>query len=246
MNLILFEKQLDALRLADDDPRALHIRNVLKMSVGDELYVGVINGVRGKARIVSAHAGNLEFKVSWESDVPQLHPLTLLIGLPRPQSARAILREGASLGFEKIGFFGAEKGERSYARSRLWQEGEWRELLELGAAQAFNTRLPEVTHHDSLVAALQAEPMTSSCRIALDPYEARTSLADGEVRLPAVLAIGAERGWSGAERDALRTAKFTLAHMGDRVLRSESACLAAAAILLARGGGLTPGWGQTP
>jgi RsmE family RNA methyltransferase len=244
MNLILFEKQLDVLQLDADDPRASHIRDVLKMDVGDELYVGVIDGVRGKAKIVGASAGSLELAVSWESDAPQLHPLTLLVGLPRPQTARAILREGASLGFEKMVFFAAEKGERSYAQSRLWHDGEWQSLLELGAAQAFNTRLPHVTHHDSLVDALQAESLTSSCRMALDLYEAETSLADGDVRLPAVLAIGAERGWSSAERDALKTSEFTFAHLGDRVLRSESACIAAAAILLARGGGLTPGWGQ--
>ena len=244
MNLILFEEQTDVLRLADADPRAQHIRKVLKMGVGDELYVGVIDGVRGKARITKSAPGFLEFEVFWEDEVPQLQPLILLVGLPRPQTARVILREGASLGFEKILFFGAEKGEPSYAQSKLWKDGESHELLKLGAAQAFNTRLPEVTHRDSLLQALQDELLAPSCRIALDLYEAGISLAESPLRLPAILAIGAERGWSSTERDALRASGFTFAHLGDRVLRSETACLAAGAILLANGGGMTSGWGQ--
>ena len=244
VNLILFEEQLDVLRLAESDPRTQHIRKVLKMGVGDELYVGVIDGVRGKARIMKSDSGLLELEVSWEDEVPHLQPLILLAGLPRPQTARVILREGASLGFEKMVFFGAERGEPSYSQSNFWTDGECHELLKRGAAQAFNTRLPEVTHHDSLVRALQDELLAPPCRFALDLYEARISLAESPVRLPAILAIGAERGWSSTERDALRASGFTFAHLGDRVLRSESASLAAGAILLANGGGMTSGWGQ--
>ena len=159
MNLILFEKQSDLLRLADNDSRALHIRNILKMSEGDELYVGVVDGVRGKARIVKSAVGFLELEVSWESELPSFRPLTLLAGLPRPQTARVILREAASLGFEKMVFFDAEKGEPSYAKSRLWQSHEWHELLKHGAAQAFNTRIPKVVRYDSLSHALREESL---------------------------------------------------------------------------------------
>ncbi|HEY1848006.1 MAG TPA: RsmE family RNA methyltransferase, partial [Opitutaceae bacterium] len=44
------------------------------------------------------------------------------------------------------------------------------------------------------------------------------------------LAFGPERGWSGAERDLLRARGFTLAHLGTRVLRTETAVVAALAI----------------
>ena len=244
MNLILFEQKADVLRLAGEDSRALHIRNTLKMSEGDELYVGVVNDVRGKAKIIKLDLDSIELEVAWESDVPPLHRLTLLAGLPRPQTARIILREAASMGFEKLLFFGAEKGESSYAQSHIWRESDCRELLKLGAAQAFNTRIPQVICYDSLDHALDEESLDAYCKMALDLYEASVSLADCAIQLPAILAIGAERGWSPAERNTLKKADFALTHMGDRVLRSETACLAAAAILLAKGGGLTPGWGQ--
>jgi RsmE family RNA methyltransferase len=48
-----------------------------------------------------------------------------------------------------------------------------------------------------------------------------------------VLAIGPERGWGPRDRDGLRAAGFALAHLGPRVLRSETAVVAALAILRA-------------
>ena len=73
-------------------------------------------------------------------------------------------------------------------------------------------------------------------RLALDNYEATAPL--GEAVLPrgahVTLAIGGERGWSAAERSLLRAQGFALAHLGARVLRTETAVTAALAIVRAR------------
>jgi RsmE family RNA methyltransferase len=50
------------------------------------------------------------------------------------------------------------------------------------------------------------------------------------------LAFGPERGWSGAERAALRDAGFALVHLGPRVLRLETAVIAAMALLKGKRG----------
>ncbi|HEY9248909.1 MAG TPA: 16S rRNA (uracil(1498)-N(3))-methyltransferase, partial [Rariglobus sp.] len=77
-------------------------------------------------------------------------------------------------------------------------------------------------------------------RFALDNYEATTALR-AEILNPksqilngTVLALGPERGFGPADRDALRAAGFTLAHLGSRVLRVETAVVAALAITCAR------------
>jgi RsmE family RNA methyltransferase len=49
-----------------------------------------------------------------------------------------------------------------------------------------------------------------------------------------VLAFGAERGWSAAERALLRESGFTFAHLGERVLRTETACLVAITLIRAK------------
>jgi RsmE family RNA methyltransferase len=70
-------------------------------------------------------------------------------------------------------------------------------------------------------------------RIALDNYEAGRGLA-GVVPIPPVMiAIGPERGWSAGERDLLRGLGFEMRHLGSRVLRTETACVAAVAIVKA-------------
>ncbi len=231
MNLILFDDPQAYRVLSGDDPRAVHVRDVLKMSVGDCFDVGLVNGPRGKATITADDDGAMTLDIVWGQTPPAPHPVTLLIGLPRPQTARKILQECTSLGVAAIHTFRSDKAEASYARSRLWHTSEWRRHLIRGAEQAFTTHIPEVRHHPTLATAVtQVEPETD--RIALDVYEADRRL--GETLLEhnrAFLAIGPERGWSAAERDVLRAAHFTLAHLGPRVLRTETACLTAISIV---------------
>jgi RsmE family RNA methyltransferase len=159
----------------------------------------------------------------------------LLIGLPRPQTARKILQEATALGVGALHFFTAEKAEPSYARSTLWTSGEWRRHLIAGAEQAFCTRLPELTHGHTLSAALEKTPPAAT-RLALDHYEATASLGHGQplAGSSVVLALGSERGWSAAERDFLRAKNFSLVHLGSRVLRTETAVVAAVALVKAR------------
>jgi 16S rRNA U1498 N3-methylase RsmE len=47
-----------------------------------------------------------------------------------------------------------------------------------------------------------------------------------------VLAVGSERGWSDAEREKLEAAGFLRLSMGERALRTETACVAAAVLAL--------------
>jgi RsmE family RNA methyltransferase len=49
-----------------------------------------------------------------------------------------------------------------------------------------------------------------------------------------VLALGPERGWGPADRAALRAHGFTLVHLGPRVLRSETAVVAALTLVRAQ------------
>ncbi len=241
MNLLLFQRAELGWPLPAADPRARHLRTVLRRAVGEEFDLGVIDGPRGKGRVTALPAdGSVAFAATLGAEPPPLAPLHLVIGLPRPQTARKILQEGTALGVGALHFVGTGRADPSYAQSTLWSSGEWRTHLVEGAQQAFCTRLPAVTVGPPLAAAL-AELPPDALRLALDNYEAAAGLAD--FALPAaapraVLALGPERGWDGADRAALRAAGFTLVHLGPRVLRLETATVAAVAILKARLGWL--------
>ncbi|MSU66709.1 MAG: 16S rRNA (uracil(1498)-N(3))-methyltransferase [Opitutus sp.] len=235
VNLILFEAHELAVPLPREDRRAAHILTVLRRGVGDTFDAGLVNGPRGKATLIAIEATTLTLTFHGETVPAQPDPITLIVGLPRPATARDILRETAALGVAAIHFVATEKGEPSYAQSTLWSSDEWRQLLLAGAAQAFDTRIPGVSHGKALAETIAALPMGSR-RIALDNYEAPAALGRLELAKdsPVVVAIGSERGWSAAERATLRAEGFDLAHLGPRVLRVETATIAAVSIIRAK------------
>ncbi len=241
MNLILFEPAEIDRPLPRSDPRAVHLLQVLRRTEGDTFDAGVVNGRRGKGTLAAVTPDGLALSFTWEAGAPPpLDPITLVVGLPRPQTARDILRDGTSLGVAAMHFVLTEKCEPSYAHSTLWTSDEWRRQLVAGAEQAFDTRLPEVTHGRHLRDVIGASP-GGTLRLALDHYEAAQAMArwqpdadPGALPPAIVLAFGPERGWSNAERAWLRGAGFTLAHLGARVLRTEVAVTAAVTLVKAR------------
>ncbi|HLF78443.1 MAG TPA: 16S rRNA (uracil(1498)-N(3))-methyltransferase [Dehalococcoidia bacterium] len=233
VNIILFEPSETLAPLPRKDLRAVHILKVLRLNPGDVFSAGLIDGPRGQATLVTITDDALTLSFVWGEEPPPLDPITLLIGLPRPQTARKILHEATSLGVEALHFVRTELGEASYASSVLWSSNEWRRHLIDGAQQAFCTRLPRVVHSRWLSQALAKLP-PESCRLALDNYEASIALSKVDAKAPAVLAIGPERGWTDRERQSLRDAGFELVHLGRRILRTETACVAGITLLKAR------------
>jgi 16S rRNA (uracil1498-N3)-methyltransferase len=241
VNLILFApSELDR-PLAGGDPRARHLREVLRRQPGAVFDLGLVDGARGEGRVEAIGPdGSIQFSYSLGAAPPPLSPLRLIVGLPRPQTARKILQEGTTLGVAALHFVATARADANYARSTLWSSGEWRTHLLDGAQQAFCTRLPAVQWDQTLATTVDALP-AAGWRLALDNYEATAALAT--VPLPAatggaVLALGPERGWDVKDRALLRNAGFTLVHLGARVLRTETACVAAVAVLKARLGWL--------
>jgi len=237
VNLILFEPHELNAPLPRRDRRASHLLEVLRRRVGDSFDAGLVNGPRGRATLTGIDPDGIALTFSWGPAPAPLEPITLLVGLPRPQTARDVLREMTALGVACIHFVVTSKGEPGYAASTLWSSGEWRRLLIAGAEQAFATQLPDVTRGRTLAEAL-AELPAGGTRVALDNYESTGAL--GGLSRPddsaVILAVGPERGWSADDRTALRAHQFALVDLGPRILRVETAAIAAVAILRASRG----------
>jgi len=213
------------------DARARHLRDTVGLSVGGSFHVGIESGLRGIATITSLEP-KLTFVVAWEKTPQARLPLTVLIGLPRPQTAKKVLHDLASLGAARLVFFESEKGDPGYLTSSLWKDSEWREHVLKGTEQACSTLVPEVKRVGSLAEAI-ALVDGPAWKLALDPYEAAGAPELSAPASVAVLAIGPERGFGDGERAALRKAGFVFAHLGDRILRVEAAALVGGALMLA-------------
>jgi RsmE family RNA methyltransferase len=170
------------------------------------------------------------------------------VGFPRPIQLRRLLRDLSSLGVEAVDLLGTELGEKSYRDTKLLQDGGAKEALIEGAVQARDTTIPELSVYISLEDWLRERPWdkgaSGSARplpilAAADNVRPEGAMARlSPMRGPMVLAVGAERGWSDRERDALEAAGFLRLSLGSRALRTETACVAAAVLALEKIGEL--------
>lgn len=233
MNRVLFESKQTIITLVGTDPRAVHLRTVLRVQPGDAVRVGVINGPTGTAVVQSTDSQTITLRAQWDETVPQWLPLTLLIGHPRPPVLRRILVDAASIGVCAVHVFHATLGERSYFQSSLWQELP--EVLREGAMQGGNTAVPEVFAHRTLDNALSQIAKHSlryfgACAADVvgppPPVVLTAALQDAIASdAPVALAIGSDRGWVAAECEVLLKAGFKPLTLGPAALRTEAAAV---------------------
>lgn len=118
------------------------------------------------------------------------------------------------------------------ARRRL---DHWRNVVIAACEQCGRNRIPEVSPLAALLPWL-GQPL-SGLRLVLDP-EAASGTAELPVHAPEAitLLIGSEGGFAPHERAAIERAGFRPLRLGPRVLRTETAPLAALAVLQSRWG----------
>lgn len=237
LNILLISEKVSFLNLPADGETGSHITRVLNAQEGDSIDIGVRNGPKGKATLLSLNKQNLKLSIKWDDDHPtDLFPISLLVGLSRPQTCRKILEQASALGVSNMHFFVSDKSEPSYRDSRLWKTKEWEEKIQKGVEQAFSTFIPECKIWSNLDECL-ASQSGSSIRIALDNYESSGTFPCSPQRDKIdhyTIAVGAERGWSDNERQRLRNSGFLLLSLGPRVLRQETAVVVALGQVLGR------------
>lgn len=247
MNICLFSQEEISNPLDIQDERAQHILKILHKKEGESFSAGIIGGQAGTAVITKIiteekksadgkktfKGGKIFFKFTPISDGKKLYPLKMIIGFPRPIQLKRLLRDMASLGVQEVHLTGTELGEKSYLKSDLAEKGEAEKFLIDGSVQAGSTQIPRLFIHQSLKSCLEQIPLEGSL-FALDNIEPDKSLSSA-LKLPSskvVAAIGSERGWTNSERNLFRQNGFKILSMGKRILRTETAATAAAALIL--------------
>jgi 16S rRNA (uracil1498-N3)-methyltransferase len=240
LNILILEEAEVGATIPRADRRWEHIQKVLKKGPGDRLDAGIADGPLGSATVRSLSDKALVLDFEAEREAPPLAPIRLLLGFPRPIQAARILKDLTSLGVAEIRLMGTELGEKSYAQSSIFKNKDFRGSLIEGAEQAGNPRLPIVLTHWSLAACLKAieadvaSGVASGGRIFLHPYGQPERMSEGVgLTAPLTLAIGSERGWTETELELLRSSGFVARGLGDRILKTETAALAATVLALA-------------
>lgn len=208
--------------------RHQHIREILKSSVGDTLCVGLLGGKIGKGRIADIDDKSVKMAVTLQKNPPAPLPVTLVLALPRPIVLNRILGHVTALGVKKIFLIHSKRVEKSYWKSPVLEKASIQEQLILGLEQAKDTVLPEVFLRTKFKPFVEDElPRLAKGRHAFvaDP-QAQNPAPRGQ-KGRALLALGPEGGFIPYEVELLKKAGCQPVHFGRRILRVETAVIAA-------------------
>lgn len=201
-----------------------HIHETLKLKEGDTIQLGLENAQLGLGHLTMLSKDEARVSIEWTETPPVALPLTLFIALPRPKMLKRIIQTVATMGVKELYFINSWKVEKSYWQSPWLRDEKIRENCIMGLEQAKDTIMPNIHLRkrfkpfveDELPAlikesrALLAHPGTSkACPIALKEQVS--------------LAIGPEGGFTPYEVEKLEEAGFESVHLGQRILRVETA-----------------------
>ena len=220
--------------------RARHLRDVLRVQPGDQVRAGVVNGGIGACTVVALGPDTVTLQCRF--DVMPVRPsVDLLLALPRPKVMQRLWAQIAALGVGQIILTNATRVERNYFDSHVLEPDNYRPLLLEGLRQARDTRLPDVSIHRRLKVLLEDDlddRCPSGARLVAHPASRESFTAAlgtnpsherGTTRT--LLAVGPEGGWTEFELHLLAAHGFVAVGMGERTLRSDTACVALLALL---------------
>lgn len=232
-------------RVALDSATARHLLHVLRLRPGAPLavfngeggeYQGILESVAGGQAVV-----RLERFVAREAESPLR--ITLAQGISRGERMDFTLQKAVELGVARIVPLFTEycqvrlAGERLERRHRHWQG-----IIAGATAQCGRTRLPVLERATSLTDWLarpgHAGDAESGLKLMLEPRARQTLAQIPRATGPVTLLIGPEGGLSAAEETAARHAGFIGLRLGPRILRTETAGMAALSALQALWGDL--------
>ena len=133
MNILTFEsKEIEFDKIRISDYRARHLKDVLKVSEGQEIRVGVIGKGIGKAIIEIIDGQSVVLKISELTDRQNILNINLVLALPRPQTLKKVLELVGCYSVASLTLIDAVKVEKSYFQSSVLNEEQIKKHLLLG------------------------------------------------------------------------------------------------------------------
>ncbi len=236
MNLLLVEtSEIDGGVALIRGRRARHAHRVLGARPGDELRIGVARGGVGRAEVLDAEPERLRLALKELSEPPAEPPIDLVLALPRPKAVGRVLQAVASMGVRRVDLVNAWRVDKTYFSSRRLDPEALAHECWLGCEQGAHTYLPEVKLHPLLMPflheSLAPRAKTRPILVFEPRAEAPLEHAMGPGTRSAVALIGPEGGWIHRELAALERLGGLAVSLGERVLRTEVAAVAALAQL---------------
>lgn len=228
MNLLILETEqlLDEQTALANPRQTQHIDKVLRLADGDRIQVGLVNGNMGYGQAVRSTRGiEIRHMLLTTPPPPQL-PLTILLGMPRPQMLKRILQTVACLGVRQLVFFQSARVEKSFWQSPSATEAAIKDQLLLGLEQGVATQLPIVRQYQRFRPFIEDVVPTmvrQGNALIAHPGGAALAAPSADKQREMVIAVGPEGGFMDQEVEQFIKLGFMSVHLGKRILKVETA-----------------------
>lgn len=215
-----------------------HIRNVLRMKPGERVRISTRTGSNYLCSITQVEEMSIAAQILETMAGTELpNRIVLFQGLPKADKMELIIQKAVELGAAEIVpvsmkncvvKLDAKKAENKVKR--------WQQIVESAAKQSKRSLIPAV--HEVL-SYREAVAYAAECDVRLVPYENEQGMAGTKTMIEAIVPgesiavfIGPEGGFDESEIAEARDAGMKTISLGNRILRTETAGLAALSILM--------------
>ncbi len=219
---------------------AAHVARVLRLVAGDALVLFDGAGQEAAATIAEIRGSSVHVNVTVPAVVDRESPLslTLVQGVSRGERMDLVMQKATELGVARLIPVMTERSvvklDAAQAAKRLQH---WQGVVAAACEQSGRAWLPEVLPPQPLLKWLAQPAKEGEQRFLLHPGSS-TRARDLPALRSATLLIGPEGGLAPQEREAALQSGFQDLSLGPRILRTETAALAALAALQAVAGDL--------
>jgi 16S rRNA (uracil1498-N3)-methyltransferase len=219
-------------------PQAEHMARVLRAQPGMEADV-VAGGHVFHAQVVAVSPGEVRFNLIAELEADPALPITLVISIFKFDHMEWAIEKATELGVAAIAPVIARRTDAHLAHAADKRAERWRRIAHEAAKQSRRCDVPVIYEPEPLLARVRV-PSTATTRVVLAEQERSTTLRAvveeavkaAQNQMPTLeLAFGPEGGWASEEEALFDANGWRAASLGPRILRAETAAIAALAVV---------------
>ncbi|HEX7332716.1 MAG TPA: 16S rRNA (uracil(1498)-N(3))-methyltransferase [Pyrinomonadaceae bacterium] len=211
---------------------ARHLRDVLRLKAGDEVYVFDGHGREFRCHIVSVsrHTAQLQVETEVEPAKPESQlQLNLCVALLKGEKFDLVVQKATELGVSKVTplitrYADIHLRDESDATKRV---SRWQRIALEAAKQSGRAFVPEISAPTAFERVANEGLGVMFSERGGETLESLTNHAPGHI----TALVGSEGGWSDEEIESAQARNFHVITLGGRILRAETAAITVTALL---------------
>lgn len=227
-----FNVTLQTVTLGSDEAR--HLRDVLRLKAGDEVYVFDGRGREFRGTVSTSKRDSAELRI--ESEVEPAKPesqlqLNLCVALLKGEKFDLVVQKTTELGVRKITPLITLRADIHLrdAADATKRVVRWQRIALEAAKQSGRAFVPEISSPVTFEEALDVDGL--GLMFAERDGESLEQVSSQVVPQSVTAMVGAEGGWSDGEIASARARNFHVITLGGRILRAETAAITVTALM---------------